>query len=109
MTWRSSLKKSKALFRTCTTSAAKSLTRAHSLRADAALRITMNVVKPRIAIPQPHSQKPEYNQRTLPLYKHAIEPAGGEPVDNPLAACLEEVAKIVTSCRAVVLRGSPAD
>jgi putative glutamine amidotransferase len=69
----------------------------------------MNVVKPRIAIPQPHSQKPEYNQRTLPLYKHAIEASGGEPVEIPLDASPEEVAKIVTSCQAVVLPGSPAD
>jgi putative glutamine amidotransferase len=69
----------------------------------------MNAVKQRIAIPQPHSQKPDYNQRTLPLYKHAIEASGGEPVEVPLYASPEEVAKIVTSCQAVVLPGSPAD
>ena len=69
----------------------------------------MNTVKPRIAIPQPHSQRPDYNQRTLPLYKHAIEASGGEPVEVPLHASPEEVAKIVTSCQAVVLPGSPAD
>src|SRR5437763_3762247 len=69
----------------------------------------MNTVKPRIAIPQPHSQRPDYNQRTLPLYKHAIEASGGEPVEVPLHASPEEVAKILTSCQAVVLPGSPAD
>jgi len=69
----------------------------------------MNAVKPRIAIPQPHSQKADYNQRTLPLYKHAIEASGGEPVEVPLDASPEEVARIVTSCQAVVLPGSPAD
>jgi putative glutamine amidotransferase len=66
-------------------------------------------MKPRIAIPQPHSQKPEYNQRTLPLYKHAIEASGGEAVEIPLNATSEEVARIVTGCQAVVLPGSPAD
>ena len=66
-------------------------------------------MKPRIAIPQPHSQKPEYNQRTLPHYKHAIEASGGEAVEVPLNATPEEIAKIVTSCQAVLLPGSPAD
>src|SRR5438105_3075657 len=66
-------------------------------------------MKPRIAIPQPHSQKAEYNARTLPLYKHAIEASGGEPVEVPLEASPEEIAKLVTSCQGVVLPGSPAD
>lgn len=66
-------------------------------------------MKPRIAIPQPHSQKPEYNQRTLPFYKHAIEASGGEAVEVPLQASPEEIARIVTSCQAVLLPGSPAD
>jgi putative glutamine amidotransferase len=66
-------------------------------------------MKPRIAIPQPHSQKPDYNQRSLPAYKHAIEASGGEPVEVPLNASPEDVARIVTSCQAVLLPGSPAD
>ena len=66
-------------------------------------------MKPRIAIPQPYSKKPEYNQRTLPHYKHAIEASGGEAVEVPLDASPEEIAKIVTSCQAVLLPGSPAD
>ena len=52
-------------------------------------------MKPRIAIPLPHSQKPDYNERTLPYYRHAIEASGGEPVDVPLNATPEEVARIV--------------
>jgi putative glutamine amidotransferase len=66
-------------------------------------------MKPRIAIPSPHSQRPDYNQRTLPHYKHAIEASGGEAVEVPLNATPEEVAKIITDCQGVLLPGSPAD
>src|SRR3982750_3261886 len=66
-------------------------------------------MKPRIAIPQPHSQRPDYNERTLPHYTHAIEASGGEPVIVPLSATPEEVARIVTECQGVLLPGSPAD
>jgi putative glutamine amidotransferase len=66
-------------------------------------------VKPRIAIPQPHSQKPDYNARTLPDYKHAIEASGGEPVEIPLDRAPEEIAKLISQCDAVLLPGSPAD
>jgi putative glutamine amidotransferase len=66
-------------------------------------------MKPRIAIPLPHSQKPDYNERTLPYYRHAIEASGGEPIDVPLNATPEEVARIVTDCQGVLLPGSPAD
>src|SRR6266446_5118000 len=66
-------------------------------------------MKPRIAIPSPHSQRPDYNQRSLPYYKHAIEASGGEAVEVPLDATPEEVAKIITDCQGVLLPGSPAD
>jgi putative glutamine amidotransferase len=66
-------------------------------------------MRPRIAIPSPHSQRPDYNQRTLPHYKHAIEASGGEAVEIPLNATPEEVAKIITDCQGVLLPGSPAD
>ena len=66
-------------------------------------------MKPRIAIPLPHSQKDEYNRRTLPLYKLAVERCGAEAVEVPLDASPEEVAKIATSCQGVLLPGSPAD
>ena len=66
-------------------------------------------MRPRIAIPVPHSQKPEYNERCLPHYKHAVEAAGGEPVVIPLGASNEEIAKIISTCHGVLLPGSPAD
>lgn len=66
-------------------------------------------MKPRIAIPVPHSQQLEYNQRALPPYLHAIEDAGGEPVQVPLNASNEEIAKILATCQGALLPGSPAD
>jgi putative glutamine amidotransferase len=66
-------------------------------------------MKPRIAIPVPHSQKPDYNQRCLPYYRHAIEASGGEAVEIPLNASPEEVARLITDCQGVLLPGSPAD
>ncbi len=66
-------------------------------------------MKPRIAIPLPHSQKPDYNARTLPDYKHAIEASGGEPVEIPLDKSNEEIAKLISNCQGVLLPGSPAD
>lgn len=66
-------------------------------------------MNPRIAIPVPHSQNADYNRRALPLYKLALERCGAEPVEVPLDAAPEEVAKIATGCQGVLLPGSPAD
>jgi putative glutamine amidotransferase len=65
--------------------------------------------KPRIAIPVPHSQKPEYAQRSLPQYIHAIEDAGGEAVVIQLTQASEQIAKQITDCQAALLPGSAAD
>jgi len=66
-------------------------------------------VNPRIAIPEPTSTDPEYNQRVLPQYVKAIEDEGGEPVVIPTNATPHEIARLVTGCDAVLLPGSPAD
>ena len=66
-------------------------------------------MRPRIALPVPHSLKPEYVQRSLPQYERAIEMAGGEPVRVALDRKPEEVARQIASCDAVLLPGSPAD
>ncbi|HEX9255319.1 MAG TPA: gamma-glutamyl-gamma-aminobutyrate hydrolase family protein, partial [Candidatus Angelobacter sp.] len=63
----------------------------------------------RIAIPEACSYDLEYSDRALPPYLRAIEAAGGEPVIIPLKSSPEEIAKIVTSCDAVLLPGSKAD
>jgi len=65
-------------------------------------------MRPRIAIPVPHSD-PEYADRALPQYEHAIEMAGGEPVTIPLDRSPAEVMKIIERCDAVLLPGSRAD
>src|SRR3954469_25246677 len=65
--------------------------------------------KPRVAIPEPCSYDPEYSGRALPPYLHAIEAAGGEPVLVPLQSSPEEIARLITSCAAILLPGSKAD
>jgi putative glutamine amidotransferase len=66
-------------------------------------------MRPRIAIPVPHSGKPEYNQRSLPQYEQALLAEGADPVRIPLDSPPSEVARLVTSCQGVLLPGSPAD
>ena len=65
--------------------------------------------KPRIAIPVPTSTDLEYNLRSWPAYAKAIEQSGGEPVEIPLSGTPAEIAKLASSCQAVLLPGSPAD
>jgi putative glutamine amidotransferase len=65
-------------------------------------------MKPRIAIPVPHSNA-EYAQRVLPDYTQAVEAAGGEPVVIPLDATPEATANLLKRCQGVLLPGSKAD
>ena len=66
------------------------------------------MVRPRIAIPVPHSDL-EYANRSLPQYERAIEMAGGEPVRIPLDHAPAELVKLIEGCDAVLLPGSKAD
>jgi putative glutamine amidotransferase len=66
-------------------------------------------MRPRIAIPVPHSGDPEYAARALPQYEHAIQQAGGDPVPIPLDHPSTEVKTVAKSCDAVLLPGSRAD
>ena len=66
-------------------------------------------MRPRIAIPIPHSGDPEYATRAMPQYEHAVEMAGGEPVRIPLDAPAKEISNLIESCVGVVLPGSKAD
>jgi putative glutamine amidotransferase len=66
-------------------------------------------MKPRIAIPIPHSGDQEYAMRAIPQYERAVELAGGEPVRVPLDRTPAEVMKIIERCDAVLLPGSKAD
>ena len=65
--------------------------------------------KPRIALPVPHSGKPDYAQRSLPQYVRAVEQAGGEAVVIQLHQEPDDIAKAITECQAVLLPGSAAD
>lgn len=66
-------------------------------------------MKPRVAIPVPHSLDPEYAARALPQYLAAIETAGGTPVVIGLELTPDEIAKKLAGCDAVLLPGSRAD
>jgi putative glutamine amidotransferase len=69
----------------------------------------MKPMRPRIAIPVPHSGHHDYAARALPQYERALEMAGGEPVRIPLDQVRAELVKVIASCDAVLLPGSPAD
>jgi len=66
-------------------------------------------VKPRIAIPLPHSSNREYSEKVLPQYEEAVQQAGGEPVRIPLDLPPAELMKLIESCDGVLLPGSRAD
>jgi putative glutamine amidotransferase len=66
-------------------------------------------VRPRIAIPLPHSADLEYSERSIPQYERAVEQAGGEAVRVPLDQTPAAVMKVIERCDAVLLPGSPAD
>ena len=69
----------------------------------------MKAMRPRIAIPVPHSGDPDYAARALPQYEQAVEMAGGEPIRVPLGQAPTDVIKMVETCDAVLLPGSRAD
>ena len=66
-------------------------------------------MRPRIAIPVPHSKNSTYAARSLPQYAQAVEAAGGDPVPIPVDRPAAEVQKLIDQCDAVLLPGSPAD
>jgi putative glutamine amidotransferase len=66
-------------------------------------------MRPRIAIPLPHSGDPEYAQRAYPQYAAAVESAGAEAMQIPLDQPPAKVMKLIERCDAVLLPGSKAD
>lgn len=64
---------------------------------------------PRIAIPEPTSDEPEYNQRSLPQYIAAVEAAGAEAVVIHLLDPQQSVAKLLASVQGILLPGSGHD
>jgi putative glutamine amidotransferase len=66
-------------------------------------------MRPRIAVPMPHSTDLEYAQRAIPQYERAVEVAGGVPVRIPLDETPGELKRLVAGCDGVLLPGSKAD
>jgi putative glutamine amidotransferase len=66
-------------------------------------------MRPRIAVPIPHSSDPEYAERAIPQYERAVAVAGGEPVRIPLDQTARETERLIASCDGVLLPGSKAD
>ena len=66
-------------------------------------------MRPRIAIPMPHSTDLEYGERAIPQYERAVALVGGDPVRIPLDQSAAAVRKIIESCDGVLLPGSNAD
>jgi len=64
---------------------------------------------PRIAIPIPKSDDPDYTNRALPQYEKAVADAGGQPVRIPLDQTPAEAMKLISHCDGVLLPGSGAD
>jgi putative glutamine amidotransferase len=65
-------------------------------------------MRPRIAIPVPHSER-EYAQRAFLQYEQAVRQAGGEPVPIPLEWSNQEIAQAAKRCDGILLPGSKAD
>ena len=66
-------------------------------------------MRPRIAIPVPHSGDTEYAGRALPQYLRAVELAGGEAVAIPLDFETSKIEGLIHGCDGVLLPGSRAD
>jgi len=66
-------------------------------------------MRPRIAIPVPHSGDAAYAGRALPQYERAVELAGGDPVRIPLDIACGDAQKLIDACDAILLPGSRAD
>jgi len=62
-----------------------------------------------IAIPEPTSSDPAYNQRSLPLYLFALHAAGATAVVVPLHERQDRVARLLAGVHGILLPGSRYD
>jgi putative glutamine amidotransferase len=62
-----------------------------------------------IAIPEPTSSDPAYNQRSLPPYLAALHSAGATPIIVPLHERQERVARLLAGVQGILLPGSRYD
>jgi putative glutamine amidotransferase len=66
-------------------------------------------MRPRIAIPMPHSSNREYGERAILQYERAVVIAGGEPVRVELSQDPADIRKMAQACDGMLLPGSNAD
>ncbi|MGC9158580.1 MAG: gamma-glutamyl-gamma-aminobutyrate hydrolase family protein [Terracidiphilus sp.] len=62
-----------------------------------------------VAIPEPTSNDPAYNQRSLPPYLAALRSAGATPLMVPLHERQDRVARLLASAQGILLPGSLYD
>ena len=69
----------------------------------------MTAKPPRIAVPEPTSTDPAYNQRAWPQFAHALHSCGAVAVPIPLGESQASIARLISGCAGILLPGSPAD
>ena len=62
-----------------------------------------------IAIPEPTSLDPEYNQRAIEPYISSLKSAGATPILIPLHERQDRVARVLNTVQGVLLPGSKYD
>jgi putative glutamine amidotransferase len=62
-----------------------------------------------IALPEPTSLDPEYNQRSLEPYLFALKAAGATPILIPLHERQDRIARVLASVQGILLPGSRYD
>ena len=62
-----------------------------------------------VAIPEPTSNDPDYNQRSLPPYLAALRSAGATPILVPLHERQDRVARLLAGVQGILLPGSKFD
>ncbi|GAC1659162.1 MAG: gamma-glutamyl-gamma-aminobutyrate hydrolase family protein [Acidobacteriaceae bacterium] len=63
----------------------------------------------RVALPEPHSGKPDYNERSTHFYCDALKAVGLDPVVIPSHSVSSAIAQTIAGCQGILLPGSPAD
>ncbi len=64
---------------------------------------------PNVAIPEPHSEKKDYNERSAIHYISSLRAVGLTPVFIPSQTPPDQVARLVSEAHAILLPGSSAD
>jgi putative glutamine amidotransferase len=71
--------------------------------------MTVSAMCVHVAIPEPTSSDPAYNQQSLPPYLAALRSAGATPILVPLHEPQDRVARLLASVQGILLPGSKFD